>query len=79
VTLPGLRATALAINILLGHFMGNLLSAPFIGYLSDMTGDLRRAMLIVPLVALFGGLVALLGVRSAGDDRQRMLSSLKNN
>jgi hypothetical protein len=44
-----------------------------------MTGDLRRAMLIVPLVALFGGLVALLGVRSAGDDRQRMLSSLKSN
>jgi len=79
VTLPGLRATALAINILLGHFLGNLLSAPFIGYLSDLTGDLRRAMLIVPLVALFGGLVALLGVSSAGDDRQRMLSSLKSN
>jgi hypothetical protein len=31
----------------------------------------------VPLIALLGGLVALLGARSAGKDRQQMLSSLK--
>ena len=78
VTRPGLRATALAINILLGHVLGNLISAPFIGALSDMTGDLRLAMLVVPAVALLGGLVAFLGVRSAGDDRKRMLDSLRN-
>jgi MFS family permease len=79
VTPPELRATALAINILLGHALGNFLSAPFIGLLSDLTGDLRLALLMVPAVALLGGLVALLGVRSAGDDRQRMLDSLQSN
>jgi MFS family permease len=76
VTSPGLRSTALAINILLGHALGNSLSAPFIGLLSDLTGDLRLAMLMVPVVALLGGLVALLGARTAGADRRRMLDSL---
>jgi MFS family permease len=78
VTPPELRSTALAINILLGHALGNSLSAPFIGMLSDLTGDLRYALLMVPAVALLGGLVALMGVRSAGDDRRRMLESLQN-
>jgi predicted MFS family arabinose efflux permease len=73
---PSLRATALAINILLGHVLGNFLSAPLVGWLSDLTGNLRLAMLVVPLVALLGGLVAFLGVRTAGDDRQQMLSHL---
>jgi hypothetical protein len=76
VTRPALRATALAINILLGHLMGNLLSAPFIGWLSDTTGDLRLAMLSVPLVAAVGGLVAFSGVRHCREDRQEMLHGL---
>jgi hypothetical protein len=33
----------------------------------------------VPLIASLGGLVALLGARSAGADRQQMLSSLTIN
>jgi len=76
VTRPALRATALAINIMLGHLMGNLLSAPFIGWLSDTTGDLRLAMLSVPVVAAVGGLVAFSGVRHCGADRQEMLHDL---
>jgi sugar phosphate permease len=76
VTAPGLRATALAVNILLGHVLGNLFSTPLIGWISDATGDLRVAMLAVPLVALLAGLVALRGARSAGPDRRRMLADL---
>lgn len=79
VTPPGVRATAFAINLLLGHILGNLLSAPLVGWLSDTTGDLRLALLAVPFIAMLGGLVALLGVRSAGADRQKMLSSLRIN
>jgi predicted MFS family arabinose efflux permease len=79
VTPPALRATALAINILLGHILGNLPSVPLVGWLSDVTGDLRLALLAVPLIASLGGLVALLGARSAGADRQQMLSSLTIN
>ncbi len=76
VTPPGLRATALGVNILLGHVLGNLFSTPLIGWLSDATGDLRVAMLAVPLVALLAGLAALRGARSAGPDRRRMLADL---
>jgi len=78
VTPPSLRATALAFSILLGHVLGHLPSAPFMGWLSDTTGSLRIAMLMVPVVALVGGLAAFWGVRSAGSDRQQMLANLQN-
>lgn len=76
VVWPAHRAVAVALNILLGHLLGNLLSAPVIGWVSDQTGDLRYALLMVPLLALLGGLVALSGVKSAGPDRERMLLDL---
>ena len=78
VTRPALRATALAVNIFLSHVLGNLLSAPFIGWLSDLSGSLRIAMLVVPLVAAGGGLIALLGARWAGPEREKMLASLRS-
>ncbi len=77
VTRPGMRATATAASILLSHVLGHLPSSPFIGWLSDATGDLRLALLVVPAVAVLGGVVALLGARSAGADRAAMLANLQ--
>lgn len=77
VARPSLRATALAFSILLGHVLGHLPSAPFMGWLSDSSGSLRTAMLLVPVMALAGGLLAFAGLRSAGRDRQAMLAHLQ--
>jgi sugar phosphate permease len=48
------RATAMAASIFAGHLLGDLLSMPLVGYLSDgMGGNLAGAMLILPVALAF--------------------------
>ena len=45
---------------------------PLIGYLSDRTGDLRTAMLLLPAVGLLGGVIILIGLTTVRRDMQRL-------
>ncbi|MCS6899557.1 MAG: MFS transporter [Myxococcales bacterium] len=50
---PETRATAMAASIFAGHMLGDLISMPLVGYLSDrMGGNLAGAMLILPAALL---------------------------
>lgn len=62
---PGLRARAFGLSILCIHLFGDVLSPPLIGMFSDATGDLEQALIMVPIAVALGGLVWLIGWRSA--------------
>ena len=51
---PTMRATALALQILVIHLFGDVPSPPLIGLISDAS-SLGRAVLIVPVAVLIGG------------------------
>ena len=48
--------------------LGRPLAPPLIGYLSDRTGSLRTAMLLLPAVGLLGGLVILIALKTVAGD-----------
>ncbi|MCA3011393.1 MAG: MFS transporter [Myxococcaceae bacterium] len=60
---PSLRARAFGISILCIHALGDAISPPVIGLLSDSTGDLLGALTIVPVTLGLGALVWLCGWR----------------
>jgi MFS family permease len=62
------QATAQALYLLLTHYLGNLPSAPLIGWLSDSGHDLRSGMAVMPGVGLLAALLMLWGTRFAGRD-----------
>jgi MFS family permease len=53
---PVERASAVAISILAIHLLGDVLSPPLIGFLSDRS-SLGRAVLVVPVAVLISGIV----------------------
>jgi predicted MFS family arabinose efflux permease len=61
---PGLRARAFGISILCIHLFGDVLSPPLIGMVSDSTGSLESALIMVPIAIAAGGLVWLVGWRT---------------
>jgi MFS family permease len=60
---PGLRARAFGLSILCIHLLGDVLSPPLIGLVSDATGDLEAALVMVPVTVALGGLIWLIGWR----------------
>ena len=54
---PGLRARAFGLSILCIHLFGDVLSPPLIGMVSDATGNLEAALIMVPVAVLLGGLI----------------------
>ncbi len=66
------QASVLGAFVLFSHLAGDALAPPLIGYLSDRTGDLRTAMLLLPAVGLLGGLVILIGLQTVSRDMQRV-------
>lgn len=61
---PSLRARAFGISILCIHALGDAISPPIIGLMSDATGNLLGALTIVPVTLGLGGLVWLIGWRT---------------
>jgi sugar phosphate permease len=66
-----IRATAMAVNILFIHALGDALSPPIIGVLSDHVG-LFRATLIAPIMMLASGGVLLYAIRFQTPPRHEM-------
>jgi MFS-type transporter involved in bile tolerance (Atg22 family) len=66
------QASVLGAYVLFSHLAGDALAPPLIGYLSDHTGSLRTAMLLLPAVGLLGGLVILIGLKTVAGDIGRV-------
>jgi MFS family permease len=62
-----IRATAMAVNIFFIHALGDAISPPIIGMLSDRFG-LFRATMIAPAMMLVSGVVLLFAVRHNSSD-----------
>ena len=56
VVSPHIRATAVALSIFTIHLLGDVPSPPIVGAISDAL-SLTRAVLIIPLAVLLGGLI----------------------
>jgi MFS family permease len=69
---PAVQASVLGAFVLFSHLAGDALAPPLIGYLSDRTGSLRTAMLVLPAVGMLGGLVILIALKTVGRDMARV-------
>ncbi|MBX3359769.1 MAG: MFS transporter [Phycisphaeraceae bacterium] len=74
---PGLRATAFAICIFVIHALGDAISPPLIGFVSDRTGNNMNAGFALVSVAVLGSAVCWLwGSRHLARDRARLDSPI---
>ncbi|HWP35339.1 MAG TPA: MFS transporter, partial [Thermodesulfobacteriota bacterium] len=71
VTRPQVRATAIALHTFVIHALGDVISPPLIGHLSDRIG-LRPATLLTAVAIALSGLVLLAGARHLPADLARM-------
>jgi MFS family permease len=69
---PAVQASVLGAFVLFSHLAGDALAPPLIGYLSDRSGDLRTAMLLLPAVGLVGGAIILIALTTVRRDMQRL-------
>ncbi len=63
VVSPGDRATAVALSILAIHLFGDVPSPPIMGWISDATGSLQRAFVVVPVAVAVAGAIWLYAAR----------------
>ncbi|HET6266873.1 MAG TPA: MFS transporter, partial [Acidobacteriota bacterium] len=75
---PRMRATAMAINILLIHLFGDAISTVVIGKISDITDSLTAGLLLGPIMILIGGVILLFGAKQLETDQLAMQKVLEN-
>ncbi|HUF36244.1 MAG TPA: MFS transporter, partial [Gemmatimonadales bacterium] len=68
---PRISATVAGAYLLFIHLAGDAISLPLVGTLSDIFG-LDRAMVVLPLVVILGGVVVLGATRTVGRDMGRV-------
>ncbi|MBI2466484.1 MAG: hypothetical protein HYV62_01480 [Candidatus Rokubacteria bacterium] len=73
---PSLRATAIAIFVLLIHLGGDAVSPAIVGLISDRRRSLQAAMLLLPVIVFFAGVIALAAVAVVAADMRRVERSL---
>lgn len=71
VTRSEIRATAFAVNILVIHMLGDVISPPIIGLIAD-AADLHTAFLLTSLAILLGGILWSVGARFLDADTARV-------
>jgi MFS family permease len=69
---PALRATALAIFVFVVNLGGAALSPALVGMISDRRQSLQAAMLMLPVLIFFAGLIALAAATVVGADMRRL-------
>ena len=74
VTPPAVRATAFAINIFIIHALGDAISPPAIGWISDRW-NMNVAFLFVGAMFLVGGVLWLWGARYLREDTRRAVEA----
>lgn len=72
---PAIRASAFAINIFIIHILGDVISPPLIGWITDATmtpempkGNMSLAFMVVGLAIVLGGVFWLIGIKHLGRD-----------
>lgn len=65
------RNTAMAIGIFSCHILGDAISAPLIGYFSDLTGSLRQGVLICTPVILLSSVLWWFGFKARQKNYER--------
>lgn len=70
VTRSEIRATAFAVNILIIHLLGDVISPPLIGLIAGVS-DLGTAFLVVSLAIPAGGILWVLGAKCLDEDTRR--------
>lgn len=73
---PSLRATAISIFVLLIHLGGDAVSPAIVGLISDRRRSLQAAMLLLPVIVFFAGVIALAAVAVVAADMRRVERSL---
>jgi predicted MFS family arabinose efflux permease len=68
VTHPAVRARAFALNILMIHILGDVISPYIIGLIRDFTGSLVGGFVLVSVMILVGGVLWLWGTRYLEED-----------
>jgi len=77
VSLPSVRATAFAVNILIIHALGDATSPPLIGMIAGHT-NMNVGFFVVSAMMLISGLLWLAGMKSLpGDTEAVELASTK--
>jgi MFS transporter, Spinster family, sphingosine-1-phosphate transporter len=71
VTRHRIRATAFAINILIIHALGDVISPPLIGLIADVS-NLATALLIVSVLIVVAGVLWIAGARYLDADTRRV-------
>ena len=71
VTHPSMRALGFALNILVIHALGDVISPVIIGLLSDWFGDMNKAFVVVGVMFLVAGVLWLFGARFLQRDTER--------
>jgi len=71
---PRHRGTAVAVYLALINILGFALGPLAVGAASDLSGDLRQAMLLCPLAGLAGAAILRVGARHVDADRARALA-----
>lgn len=74
---PALRATAVAIFVFVINLGGAALSPAVVGLVSDRRQSLQAAMLMLPILVFFAGLIALAAATVVGADMRRLASGLR--
>lgn len=71
VIAPSLRPSAFALNILVIHLFGDVLSPLVIGVITDATGSMSKAFMVVSVLVLVGGVVWLWASRHLDQDTNK--------
>lgn len=69
---PKMRATAMAMNIMFIHLLGDAISTWVIGKVSDIAGSLTIGILIGPAALLIGGIILLAGAKLLAADQLKL-------
>jgi MFS family permease len=78
VVMPKMRVGAFAINIFLIHALGDVISPPIVGWLSDFKGLQFALLAVVPVTMFFSGIFYLLGMRHVETDTQMVVERIKS-
>ncbi len=73
--IPAHRPAAFALNILIIHLLGDVLSPLAIGSVTDATGSMNNAMLMLAAVIVLGGFIWRVGAKHLDHDTQRVSNS----
>jgi MFS family permease len=76
VVLPEIRASAIALSILVYHLLGDATSPWLIGKVSDATGNLGLALSLTSAAMLLSGILYLVGSRTLPEDTDAVLRTV---